>query len=257
MTPEELENKIQELENKIRTLEANYTKHQHDSLDGTNTLKKSIKLDVDQYLNVGLGSLNCSPLRFAGTTDERVEFAIGVGKEDGKTGFVNKADIAQVTLYQQPKSSTKFATLLGISGMIVSGFESSSVSVSAGGNTVTINGFGFVTDELAGSIINIYNSSLAYIETQTIASNTATEITISGTWSATTNGGKFFIYNPLYLGKSDYSYERLYVMGEETGGIRFGTGPTNAGSKQNGLLYMDSAGDLQWRNKAGTVTKLN
>ena len=120
---------------------------------------------------------------------------------------------------------------------------------------MTINGFDFTTNELSGHLINIYNSSGTFVESQAIASNTSTVITISGTWTSSTSGGIFFIYNPAYLGSAEHIWQRAYVQEGTSGGVRFGVGPTAGG--QNGLLYMDSAGDLWWRDKAGTAIQLN
>lgn len=261
MTPEQLQQKIQELElkfnqlnsqleNKIQSLETNYAKHQHDGLDGTNQLRKSIKLDRDQYLQVGLGGQGTAPLNSNG----QLQYSIGVGADDGRTGFVSKADVLQLDLLHQP---TALSFLVARRTPVVAPLVSTSISTTSGGNTVTIAGYNFVTDELANATINIYNSSGTLVEARTIASNTATVVTINGTWGASTSSATFNIYKPVYLGSADWIFQRAYVQEGTSGGLRFGDGVTDGALDQNGLLYMDATGDLYWRPKTGAAVKLN
>lgn len=260
----DLQNKIKELENKLQAyanlesrlnlLEASYAKHQHDGLDGTNQLRKSIRLDQDQYLQVGLGGQGTGEVTGLGLSTEQYQYAISVGKDDGRSGFVNKADVLQLDFLHQPLA---LSFLTARRTPLVSPLEGTSVSTTSGGSTVTINGYNFTTNELAGAIINIYNSSGTLIEARTIASNTDTVVTITGTWGATTNGGTFNIYKPVYLGSADWQFQRLYTSEGTEGGLRFGVGVTDGAQDQNGLLYMDSAGDLYWRPKTGAAVKLN
>jgi hypothetical protein len=255
MDNEQLQRKIQELENKLQTLEVNYAKHQHDSLDGTNTLRKNIKLDQDQYLQVGLGGQGTGSINNNGLANEQIQYALSVGKDDGRSGFVAKADVLQMDFLHQPKTALSFITARRTP--LISPVGSTSLSVTSGGNTVTIDGYNFITDELAGGIIDIYNSSGTLIESRIIASNTATAITITGTWGASTSSATFQIYRPVYNGSADYIWQRYYTQEGTAGGIRFGMGVTAGALNQNGLLYMDATGDLYWRNKSGTAVKLN
>lgn len=257
MNPQELEKRIRELDSKVKTLEASYSKHQHDGIDGTNQLRKSIKLDSDQYLQVGLGGQGTNEISNLGASNEQIQYAISVGKDDGRTGFVNKADILQMNFLHQPRNTAKQSFLTMFRTPVVSPLEGTSVSTSSGGTTVTIDGFGFATDELADALIDIYNSSGVLVETRIIASNSATVVTITGTWGASTSGGTFFIYMPVFMGSADYIFQRFYTQEGTGGGIRFGVGATAGAQNQNGLIYMDATGDLYWRNKSGTATKLN
>jgi hypothetical protein len=245
----QLKQRINELENKIKTLEANYAKHQHDGIDGTNQLRKSIKLDLDQYLGVGLGFQGTGK-----TVGGQLQYAISIGNDDGRTGFVNKADILQLDLLHQP---TGLSFITARRTPLVASMENTSISTTSGGNTVTINGYNFIEDELADALINIYNSSGTLIETRVIASNTATAITITGTWGASTSSATFNIYKPVYLGSADWQFQRAYVGEGTAGGLRFGVGVTDGALDQNGLLYMDATGDLYWRPKTGAAVKLN
>jgi hypothetical protein len=251
----QLKEGYRKLESLYNKLETNYSKHQHDGIDGTNTLRKGIRLDNDQFLQVGLGGQATGAILNQGEANEQYQYSIGIGKDDGRNGFVNKADVLQMDFLHQPNNTSLQSFITARRTPLVTPLESTSISTTASGDTVTIDGYNFVTDELAGGLINIFNSSGSLVETQTIVSNTATEITIDGTWSATTSGGTFEIYSPVFQGSATYIWQRFYANEGTSGGIRFGVGPTAGG--QNGLLYMDAAGDLYWRDKAGDSLKLN
>lgn len=241
------------LTQRLDDFEKKYAEHQHDNLDGTNILRKKIELDADQSLTVGRATQQSAPITGAGSASEQIIHAFAVGKDDGQSGFVNKSGNMQVNYIHQPNATTSFITALR--KPLVTSVQGASIATTLGGNTVTIAGYAFATDELAGGLINIFNSSGTFIESQTIASNTATVVTISGTWLASTSNATFFIYIPVFFGSADTIYQRLYTQEGTAGGIRFGVGPTAGG--QNGLLYMDATGDIYWRNKGGTSTKLN
>lgn len=254
MENEDLKNQIDNLKNEISTLRELFKQHLHTGLDETKILNKTINLELDQYLKVGLGMQGTAPIDNSklGTTGEQIQYSIGVGSEDGKSGFTNKVKNMQMNFLYQPKSSLKLSFL----NMFRDGC-SGSISVTSGGNTATINGIPLETNEYQGAIINIFNSSGALVESQIVASNTSNQITISSTWGASTTGF-FIMFFPVYLGSSDTIYQRGYFQEGTSGGIRFGIGPTwTSGTAKNGLLYMDASGDLYWRNKSGTATKLN
>lgn len=254
MELEELKNKVLSLEEELRTFKNLIQEHNHDGFDGTNILKKSIRLNPDQILQVGNGSIASPNANDQGESTENYNFSFSVGKDDGRTGFVSKADLMQVDFQHQPNTSTSF--FFARRTPLVTPLEST-VSTTSGGNTITINGYNFTTDELTGGIINIYNSSGTFIESRTIASNTDTVVTIDGTWGATTSSASFRIARPVYHGSAEYIWQRYYTQEGTGGGIRFGMGVTAGAQNQNGLLYMDATGDLYWRNKSGTSTKLN
>ena len=225
MPPDNQQNRITELEDRIKTLETNYAKHQHDDFDGTNTLKKSIKLDKSEFLSVGLGWQGTID---DGVTSRQIDYGISAGEDDGRSGVVSKADLLQVDMLHQLDNALSF--LIGRRTPVVSSnLTGSTISVTSGGNTVTINGFDFTTNELAGALINIYNSSGTFVESRVIASNTATVVTITGTWGASTSGGRFDIYNPVYVGSAEYVWQRFYAQEGDAGGIRFGVGTTAGG----------------------------
>lgn len=252
MTNEELVNKITQLEQDLEKFKYEYSKHQHCDIDGTNSLRKSINLDLDQSAKVGFGEFGTLPIISPGTSGEQIGFAISLSKDTTK-GFVNKLNGFQLNFLHKPNNPDSFIVAFG--GILVNSLDGTSLTTTAGGSTVTIDGFNFTTNELAGETINIYNSSGTFIESKIIASNTSTVITISGTWGASTSSGTFLVYKPSYLGSAENIFQRVYVNEGTGGGVRFGIGTTGGGT--TGLLYMDSTGDLYWRDKAGTAIKLN
>jgi len=251
-----LENKIIQLENEIKLLKSGLQLHQHTISDGTSVLRKNIQLDADQWLAIGPAQLLSQVRSTGSTSNDFTAFSIAVGSDPVTLPANYKSADMQLNMLHFEKDTNKYSYLTCARSPLVASYENTSISVTSGGNTVTIAGYNFITNELTGAYINIINSSGALVETRRITSNTATVITITGTWGASTSGGKFSIYTPTFIGKTDSIFRRLYIdEGNTDGGVRFGPGATSNG--QNGLLYMDAAGDLQWRTKAGVVTKLN
>lgn len=254
MDNQNLENRIAQLEQKLKTLEAKYAVHQHNDTDGTNHLRKNFFLDADQAGIIG--DSQRQTFRAYNTTDGWNFISGTVIGPNTTPGITNKSPNLQMVLTHIPDQASKFSFLTAERSPLFLSYENTSISTTAAGNTVTIAGFDFVTNELAGAFIDIFDSSTALVETQTIASNTATVVTIAGTWLATTNNATFKIYTPVFLGRTDTIFRRVYVdEGTASGGVRFGPGST--GNTQNGLLYMDATGDLYWRDKAGVSVKLN
>jgi hypothetical protein len=244
-----LQNKIYELEQRLSKFEKDFAKHQHDNLDGTKTLRKNIELDVDQHLQVGLASQMTLPISGQGTTSEQITYSLAVGADKNGKGISNKVDSLQLNLKHQPRNTSLQSFITATRTPQVNQISGTTVATTAGGNTITINGYNFATDELAGGTINIYNSSGTFIDSKVIASNTSNVVTITATWLFTESNATFDIYSPVFLGSANTIFQRFYTQEGTAGGV------TNGG--QNGLLYMDATGDLYWRNKGGTSTKLN
>lgn len=253
-TPEQLERELATLKQDFESFKNKYRDHQHNDVDGTYHLRKNIVLDQDQSLVVGcfqaITATGYNP------TDGVNFFSALVNGEDMRNAYVAESPNMQLLLTHVPNSTNKFSYVTATRNPLVVSYSTTDVDVTAAGNTVTLTGYDFTTNELAGAYINIYDSSMVLIETQVIASNTSSVITIVGTWLNTTSNGFFDIYVPVFIGRTSAIWRRLYVEeGTSSGGVRFGVGPTANG--QNGLLYMDATGDLYWRDKAGTATKLN
>lgn len=249
---QKLQQKIDELETKLQNMELKLSTHQHDDIDGTTTLRKEVRIDRDQVAVIGVSNHGSAIFDLA-SGQRQYQYIISTTPDYAHNNIVSESNGMQIEMIHNP--SDAFSNFDAIRSPIVTTLAGVTISTTSGGNTVTINGYGFDTNELAGAFISIYDSSGSLVEGQTIASNTSTVITISGTWTSSTSGGTFLIYKPVLLGAIDRVWQRLYVQEGDGGGVRFGAGPTNGG--QNGLLYMDSAGDLYWRNKAGTAVKLN
>lgn len=248
-------NKIEQLESRLKKLEESYAIHQHNNIDGTNMLRKNIMLDADQFLGIGQ-TQQLGARRINGVSDAYA-YAISTGEDDLTSGFTYKSKNIQLEFQHYPLDASNQSFIRGFRKPLVQPLPGTSISVTSAGNTVTISGFNFVVNELAGAIINIYSSAGALIETRTIASNTSTVVTITGTWGATTSNGSFLICQPVFFGSAEAPWQRLYTMEGTGAGIRFGVGATAGAQNQNGLLYMDATGDIYWRNKSGTSTKLN
>lgn len=245
MTPEQ---RIQNLENELRALKDQFLSHQHDGVDGTNKLRKDLILDKDQFLTIG-NTQQGSNLTGNGTSAETHYHILGIGADTQNSGFVNKSVNMQIVNQHAPNGTQSFH--FGQRSPIVVYTEDTSISTTVGASSVTISGYNFSTNELADATLNILDSSGTLVESQTIFSNTATTINIYDTFLTTTTGGKFTIMRQVYSGSADNIWQRLYTSYGTAGGIRFGIGPT--GHPQNGLLYMDSSGDLYWRPK-GYIT---
>jgi len=247
-----IEQKFAQLEQKVKQISQLLAIHQH-SNDGTNPLRKNIALDRDQWVSIG-PSQQITDVQALGTFAEQYGYYLSLGGDTLTNGFVNKSINMQMTFRHRPNQT--ISDITAFRSPVASNTGGSTVSVSSGGSTITIPGFNFTANQLTGALINIYNSLGTFVESRAISSNTATVVTITGTWGASTSNATFLIYVPVFLGSSDIIFNRVYVQeGTSVGGVRFGTGPTTAG--QAGLLYMDAAGDLYWRNKAGASTKLN
>lgn len=259
MDTQELENTIQQLTEQVgkisgnfETLNKNYNNlkalfehHAHSGADSTLKIKYGLDIqqsEVSYFGNGGILEVNDPALPTIDT------FFIASGKDRGLPAG-NTQSTGNSTIQLQNQTTDSFFYGVGHS------WQNSPFTVTAGGNTLTDATFSWTVNALAGMYVNIFTAARVLVETQKVASNTASVITIVGTWINTTTGGMYEVFTPCYLGAAQHPWRRVYT-GEGTGeGIRFGYGTTNGG--QNGLAYMDATGDLYWRDKAGTSTKLN
>lgn len=241
----------EELTLRIEQLETAMLNHTHTGQDGSNYLyNESIKLKPGSFFNTGKAAL-------AESSNEDTQVAgLVVGDSADVEGTLNTAKGAQFTIEHQKSTdgSTNQTFIYSYRNPVYIG---TSGSVSSGGTTLSQNEFAWTTNELDGAYVIAYDSANpGQFDVFEIASNTSSTITITGgTWTFTDSSGAWTVFVPVYLGSADYPYRRLYTMNGTAGGVRFGPGDTAGG--QNGLLYMDSAGDIYWRNKSGTSTKLN
>lgn len=233
-----LKQRVTELEESLRT-------HLHTGEDGSEKLKTYIELPENEFVKSGSMAIEGQNLN----PTERLDGFIVVG-EDKNTS--NGSDNTQIVIQHFKNSNDTF--MFGQRSPLYIGTTG---DVNSGGTTMSQSNFTWDTNELAGAYVVVYDSNGDF-DCYQIASNTADTITITGgTWSFSEDPASFVIYVPVYFGSAEYPWRRLYTTEGVAGGIRFGLGMTNAGQQDNGMLYMDSAGDLYWRNKAGTSTKLN
>lgn len=224
--------------------------HTHNGSDSP--VITTISLPVGTPVKLGFGGMistsNAAQIT-PGTSGESIQVSIDAGKDQLGTLGTTSNNL-QLNLLHFPQNAQNHSFINAVRPPLYEFIPGTTISTTMGGNTVTISGYTFVANSLANAIINIIDSSGNLIETQLIASNTSTVVTINGTWLFTTTNGIYSILQPVYLGSTDTPWQRLYVEDGTGGGIRIGGGPTNGG--QNGLLYMDATGDLYWRNKSGT-----
>lgn len=236
---------IEQLKKEIAELKEIIANHSHTGFDGSAQIKTTIEIGENEYFRTGSLAIEGLNNKDEGT----IEGAIVVG--DDKI-IADGSKNSQINIQHLKGSNDTF--VFGLRSPI---YQSDTGSVSIGGTTMSQTSFGWQTNELAGAYVLVIDGGGDY-DVWEIASNTSTTITITGgTWSFSQSGAKFLVFVPVYFGAAQYPWRRLYTLDGVGGGIRFGLGQTNAGQQGNGLLYMDAAGDLYWRNKAGTSTKLN
>lgn len=229
--------------------------HTHNGVD--TVFVSTVNLPKDTPIRLGVGGIvsttnigTASP----GSINEQLQTTIATGRDIFGQVIGTSTNNLLFNFLHQPQNPLNQSFITATRPPTYASMVGSTTSTTLGGNTITINGYNFAVNSLAGALIDIYDSSEAFIETQTIASNTLLVVTIAGTWVASTTGS-FVIFQPVFFGAADTPYQRFYTQEGTGGGVRFGPGPTAGG--QNGLLYMDATGDLYWRDKGGTSIKLN
>lgn len=238
------EAKIQQLEQEIQELKTLLENHTHTGLDSSSKIKTTIEIDENEYFKSGSIALQGLRAQQAGI----LEGAIVVGDD---LNVLDGSENSQISIQHNTISDLTFG--FGLRAPIYTG---TSGSVTSGGSTMTQSNYAWEDDELIGAIVLVVDGNGDF-DAFEITDNNANSVTIGGTWSFSQSSATYIIYKTIYWGSAEYPWQRVYVNEGTAGGLRFGLGMTNAGQQDNGLLYMDSAGDLYWRNKAGASTKLN
>lgn len=239
-TVQDLEHKLEEIDRVMRT-------HTHSGNDGSDYMyNNSFQLKPGQQISTGRIALTEASNVLS---NSRMVGGIVLGDDNNPSDGSNNA---QLVLDFNPENDT--TNLTSSCSPIFAGSDG---SITSGGTTLTTNAYRFAENALAGLIISVTDPDTGNSEGFLIQSNTEDTITISGgTWGMTLLGnGGYFIQTTVYLGFSLTPWRRIYGSEGTSGGLRFGLGTTDNG--QNGLLYMDSAGDLYWRDKASVSTQLN
>lgn len=217
-------------------------------------------LKVAGIENVSIGSVKVNSV---------IRGVISVGAETidrqgGSTSSLN----TQLWIEDQPSSTDFNSFLYSYRKPLYSLPTGSTVSVTSGASTMTDTTKTWVVNELAGAMVNIYNSSGVFQFTRQIASNTSTVVTIDSTWPSTVNGGSYIILVPTYLGAAEFPWRRVIVGGDDvssggdgaqrrflrmgygtttgsdTLGMFFGTGsPAGVVTANRGSLYLRTDGD--------------
>lgn len=195
---------------------------------------------------VGLGNTAIDDT-FIPTVGNRIyRTAITVGQETfDNQGNNESSKNTQTILENDDDSATLYSFYYGYRKPLYLPRNGTTVTVSSAGNTLTDSQKAWTTNELAGAHVNIYDSTGALKFTRQIASNTATVVTIDGTWPATVTGGTYVIFMPIFLGSADYPWRQLYTGGTDVsaGGdgsvrraIRVGFG-SSSGEGNIGVFY--------------------
>jgi hypothetical protein len=224
---------------------------------------------------IGIGNTTIGSYQQGSTgTDKTYTTVWSVGAETvDRQGNTNSSLNTQVFLQDQVDSTAFNSFFYGYRKPLYQTNTGATSSVTSAGNTLTDTNKNWATDELAGAHINIYNSSASLQFTRQIASNTATVITIDGTWPATVSGGTYLVFMPVFLGSAESPWRQVYAGGTDvsSGGdgsvrraIRIGYG-TTAGADVIGIYYGTSTpegvvtanvGSLFLRTDGGASTTL-
>lgn len=265
---EEFSKKFEDSENKLREAERVIADHTHSGIDGSKAFyNDSIILKPGERFQTGKMSME----EFSNEVKQVGGFV--VGNNSGQSGLANKLKSTQITIENQQSTdtTTNQTFLYGFRYPVYNG--AIAVTATATGTTLTQTDFTFIVNELSGAYINIYDSLRAYQYTRQIASNTATVITIDGTFPATVTGGFFDVVMPVYFGAAQYPWRQGYFVGQDvsSGGdggqrrvLRFGMG-TSAGADVIGYFFgtgtpegvvTANVGSIFLRTDGGALTTL-
>jgi len=180
-------------------------------------------LGEKRALGFGIGV----PKDLKGIQTEQIVGALSIQRGDktlptdnkifSRSDNVQALNLTEILVYHLPYDSPgDWSFLCGLRTPILA----STGRINGGGSVLTDISLNLVVNELAGAILNLYGTSTtSYI----IASNTATTITITGTFADASNNYTYSIFKPVYLGAATFPWRRLYIKDD----IRFGIGPTD------------------------------
>ena len=232
---EELTRKVAYLEAKIFDNETVESKRDY-----------SIRLDAGKYFSSGDMALSGYTDYGGDSSTYQAVLFIGEDTNPDKGGVNN----TQLTLLRDNTNNQSY--LFSISGVILNATDG---TAKAGATTISAKSLrGVASENLTNHLITVKCDDGLYYGFY-IISNSGNTVTISSALPFAMSGNEFLIYNPVFLGNPLAPWERVYVSSGTAGGVRFGEGTTTGG--QNGLLYMNSAGNIFWRTPGGTSTQLN
>jgi len=218
-----LEKEVENLKRIFQDIEHKLSFHKHYGYDESQMIDGDIKLKPQSRISIGNSLIGHNTLD-EGTSSEVNKMAIVAGKGMREDLGPNASDNTELILENQAGTtgSTNQSFFWGFRPPI---YVNDGISITSGESTLTDTSNNWTTNILAGAYINVYDSS-GNLYTHKIASNTATEITISDTWAFTDANSLYLVLMPVYLGAADYPWRRLYVAED----IRIGIGAT-AGAK--------------------------
>jgi len=236
---EAYEKRILELEKEKDEMKIFINSIKAKNFDSLDSGKINGNLELQPTKMIGLGkSKSLSYTANEGSSSETTRHYLSSTGED-PIGTVSDVTTEDSTLIFEHQPTTTGTTnqsfLFGFRPPSAQTGGSNTVTVTSGASTLTDATKTWTTNELAGAIVEVYDSSLAFKFARQIASNTSTIITIDGTWSATVTGGYYVVYMPIYLGSADYPWRQGYFGGQDvsSGGtgiqrrvLRFGYGTT-------------------------------
>ena len=212
-----LEKEVENLKRIFQDIEHKLSFHKHYGYDESQMIDGDIKLKPQSRISIGNSLIGHNTLD-EGTSSEVNKMAIVAGKGMREDLGPNASDNTELILENQAGTtgSTNQSFFWGFRPPI---YVNDGISITSGESTLTDTSNNWTTNILAGAYINVYDSS-GNLYTHKIASNTATEITISDTWAFTDANSLYLVLMPVYLGAADYPWRRLYVAED----IRIGTG---------------------------------
>lgn len=232
---EELKQQVAALKEKIFDNEVTESKRDY-----------SIKLDAGKYFSTGSAALAGYTNQGGDLSSHQAVLFVGEDTNPDRGGVDN----TQLTLLRDNTNNQSY--LFSISGVILNAADGFAKS---GSTILTAKSIrGLASENLINQLITVRCDNGLYYGFY-ITANSGNTITLSSALPDAMSGNEFLIYNPVFLGSPLAPWERLYVTSGTAGGVRFGEGTTTGG--QNGLLYMNSSGNLFWRTPAGASTQLN
>lgn len=273
-TNEELQKEIDSLTSTIATLTSDFSdlkikfeQHEHNLNDGTKKIK-NLEVARGDFAKFG-DSCIVGYVSAAGSADTTV---LGLSTGPDSSGF-NQRSLSTDFNIEHQQSTNGSTNQTFIYSFRPPLYINSGKSVTAGGTTISDTGQGWTTNQLAGAYIYLFDSSGNSLETRQIASNTATQITIDGTWASTDSNVGYLVYMPVYFGAATTPWRQVYIGGEDvsSGGtgaqrrvLRFGYG-TTSGADVIGIYYgtgspesvvTANVGSLYLRTDGSTSTTL-
>ncbi len=289
MDNEELQNEIEQLKNKLSEKDKDFSQlrtdfenlekivrgHQHSKIDGTSPLSGGIDVASGQPNYIGNGGI-IELTTGIDQSSENNNFVFAVGRDRGAPAGGTKENTSNTNIYIQHQPGTNGGT----NQTFFYGFRpplwvnnSTSITTTSTGNTLTDPTQNWDVNELAGAQVLVYNSSGTFQHSRQIASNTATVITIDGTWPGTNTNIRYVVLMPIYFGAAQYPWRQGYFGGEDvsSGGtgvqrrvLRLGYG-TTAGTDVIGVYFgtgdpegvvTANAGSMFLRTDGSTSTTL-